>query len=100
MNKITLKALLYGAFVTLIILIGLTSYLGIDALDRMNERLNSLIDGPAEKVKLAARIRQDLLTISRGEKNILLANTQQEMDEFAVVMGKIKIEMQVKSCRL
>jgi methyl-accepting chemotaxis protein len=100
MNKITLKALLYGAFATLIILIGLTSYLGIDALDRMNERLNSLIDGPAEKVKLAARIRQDLLTISRGEKNIILANTQQEMDEFAVVMGKIKIEMQVKREKL
>jgi methyl-accepting chemotaxis protein len=96
MNRITLKALLYSVFATLIILIGLTSYLGFDALSGMNDRLNSLINGPAEKVKLTARIRQDLLTISRGEKNIILAKTQQEMDEFAAVMGQTQTEMRAK----
>ncbi|MFT5809690.1 MAG: methyl-accepting chemotaxis protein [Gammaproteobacteria bacterium] len=96
MNRITLKALLYGAFATLIILIGLTSYLGFDALGGMNDRLNRLINGPAEKVKLAAGIRHDLLTISRGEKNIILANTQKDMDHFAAMIGETRIEMQAK----
>ena len=72
MNRITLKALLYGAFATLLILIGFTSYQGYDSLAGMNDRLNNLIDGPAEETKLAAQIRQDLLSISRAEKNIIL----------------------------
>ncbi|TWX72763.1 methyl-accepting chemotaxis protein [Colwellia sp. C1TZA3] len=100
MNKITLKALLYCTFAILFILIGLTSYLGLDALDGMNERLNKLINGPAEKVKLAARIRQDLLTISRAEKNIILAKTQQEMDDFAAVITQTQTEMLTKRLTL
>jgi methyl-accepting chemotaxis protein len=100
MNRITLKTLLYGVFATLIILIGLTSYFGFDAMSGMNERLNSLINGPSEQVKLAARIRQDVLTISRGEKNIILAKTRQEMDEFAVAMEQTQTEMQAKRLEL
>ena len=100
MNKITLKALLYCTFAILFILIGLTSYLGLDALSGMNERLNKLISGPAEKVKLAARIRQDLLTISRGEKNIILATTQQEMDAFAAIVAETQAQMLSKRLAL
>jgi len=83
MNRITLKSLLYGAFTTLLILIGLTSYQGYDSLDGMNNRLNTLIDGPAEEIKLAAQLRQDLLSISRAEKNIILAETVEAQDEIA-----------------
>ena len=80
MNRITLKALLYGAFATLLILIGFTSYQGYDSLSGMNDRLNTVINGPAEETKLAAQIRQDLLSISRAEKNIILASTTVEQD--------------------
>ncbi len=80
MNRITLKALLYGAFATLLILIGFTSYQGYDSLSGMNDRLNQVINGPAEEIKLAAQIRQDLLSISRAEKNIILASTTVEQD--------------------
>lgn len=96
MSRITLKALLYGAFAALLLLIGFTSFLGIDALSGLNDRLHGIVDGSAEKVKLAARIRQDLLTISRAEKNMILARTQEEMGGFAGVITKTRSEMQSK----
>ena len=100
MSKITLKTLLYGAFGTLLVLLGLTNYLGIDSLSVMNDRLNGLVDGSAEKVKLAGRIRQDLLSISRAEKNIILADTQQAMDDFAAAIDGYRAEMQAKREKL
>ncbi len=96
MNRITLKVLLFGAFAILLVLLGFTSYMGFSSLGDMNARLNKLVDGSAEKVKLAARIRQDLLTISRAEKNIILAKTQDEMDGFAKVIADTRSEMQAK----
>jgi methyl-accepting chemotaxis protein len=100
MNRITLKSLLYGAFATLLILIGLTSYQGYDSLDGMNNRLNNLIDGPAEEIKLAAQLRQDLLSISRAEKNIILANTVEEQDSIAAELRITRTSMAEKRAAL
>jgi len=57
--------------------------LGVFNLQRMNDRLNDLVDNESEKVKLAARINQGVVSVSRAEKNIILAITQEEMDEYA-----------------
>ena len=100
MNRISLKILLYTAFAVLLAMIGYTSYIGFDALGGMNERLNSLVNGSAEKVKLAARVRQDLLTISRAEKNMILAKTQKEMDGFGAEITRTRSEMQEKREKL
>ena len=66
------------------------SYLGLNKLSGMNERLNGIVDNSAMKVKLAARINQDLIEINRAEKNIVLAKTQKEMDEYAENIAKIR----------
>jgi methyl-accepting chemotaxis protein len=100
MNRITLKALLYSAFGTLLILIGFTSYQGYDSLSGMNDRLNQVINGPAEQVKLAAQIRQDLLSISRAEKNIILASTTEEMDAIAEGLRETRTSMAEKRTAL
>ncbi len=81
--KLTIKAQLFCGFFLLIILLLIASILAIGKLGGMNERIGGLVDSSAEKVKLAARINQDVLAISREEKNIILAETQEEMDRFA-----------------
>jgi methyl-accepting chemotaxis protein len=48
-----------------------------------NERLEHVVDISTEKIKLSARINQNLLSISRAERNIILAKTQEEMDIFS-----------------
>ncbi len=100
MNRIPLKTLIISAFLILLFAIALTSVLGISSLSQMNSRMNLMVDEAAEKVKLADRIRQDLLTINRAEKNIILASTQQEMDTFAKVIAQTRDEMREKRNQL
>jgi methyl-accepting chemotaxis protein len=100
MNRITLKALILSAFGLLLTTLGITNYLGIDSLSNINNRLNHIADVTSEKVKLAARIRQDLLFISRAEKNIILATTSQSMEEFERNASQIKVEMDQKYQKL
>lgn len=63
---------------------GLTSMAGIQAT------LDGIVNGSAEKVRLAARINQNLLAISRAEKNLILARSQEEMDEYAETIAEHK----------
>jgi len=100
MKKITLNTLLLVAFGVLVVLIGFTSWQGISALSGMNERLNGIVDGSAEKVRLAARIRQDLLTVSRAEKNLILAETPDAMDGYAAVIEETTESMREKRSKL
>ena len=81
--KFTIKAKLILGFSCLIILMGVIAFLSLSKLSGSNDRLVSIIDVSAEKIKLAARINQGVLAISRAEKNIILADTQEEMDKFA-----------------
>lgn len=93
MNRISLKALLISAFIILLGVIGFTSYMGIDSLSGMNQRLNTMVESPVEKVKLASRLREGLLFISRAEKNIVLASTVEDMDEYKKAIEDNLLEM-------
>lgn len=100
MNRISLKALIMSAFVILLVAMAATNFLGISALSGMNSQLNSIVDESAEKVKIAARIRQDLLAISRAEKNLILAQTQADMDGYATFIDQTEQQMQSKRQQL
>ena len=82
MKRITIKTLLYTGFTVLILLIGVNSYVSLQALDRARERLNETIAGPAERVKLAEQIRADVLNTDRLNKNVVLAATGVNKDRY------------------
>lgn len=94
MNKQTnskihsIKTKLIASFSFLIILLGTSAWLGISGMSNINNHLDYIVDYSVDKVKLAARINQDLLSISRAEKNIILAATQEEMDVFSDYTAK------------
>lgn len=100
MNRITLKALILSAFIILIGSMAVTNFLGISALSGMNGQLNGIVDLSAEKVKLAARIRQDLLAVSRSDKNMILADSVEQMQVFAKEIDDVKAEMLQKRAEL
>ncbi len=79
----SIKTKLIASFSFLIILLGTSAWLGINGMSNINGHLDYIADYSVDKVKLAARINQDLLAISRAEKNIILAATQEEMDIFS-----------------
>ena len=62
------------AFIT-IAMVGYTN------LGHVNDKLNLIAEVSGQKLKLAARINQDVLNTSRSVKDLILAKTQDEMDQ-------------------
>tara|TARA_R110000851_G_scaffold135045_1_gene270460 strand:- start:52839 stop:54518 length:1680 start_codon:yes stop_codon:yes gene_type:complete len=82
MKRITIKTLLYTGFTVLILLIGVNSYVSLQALDRARDRLNDTIQGAAERVKLAEEIRSGLFDMDRLLKNYVLATQGVNKDRY------------------
>jgi methyl-accepting chemotaxis protein len=67
-----------------------------DRNDEGSEQANIKADNAASRVLLAAQIKQDMLEISRAEKNIILAKTTQDMDYYSDATASIRKIMLVK----
>lgn len=98
--KFTVKAKLLLGFSAVLALMALSSFIGIGKLSGTNDRLNTIVDSSAAKVRLAARTNQDLLAISRAEKNLILATTKEDMDKYAEFAEKTRSEMQERRRQL
>ncbi|MBZ9558811.1 MULTISPECIES: methyl-accepting chemotaxis protein [Modicisalibacter] len=75
MNRITIKTLLYTGFFVLLALLATTSYMGLHALERAQQRLDDTVQGPAQQVRLSGQMRAYLLEKDRLAKNYVLAKT-------------------------
>src|ERR1700677_2019011 len=73
--RITVKAKLGAAFATVIVLSGITAWLGISSLGSLNTTTDALLAGPVERIPLARDLDMDLLLAILAEKNLLLAGT-------------------------
>jgi len=96
----SIRGKLYTLVIALIAAACLVGVVGMQKLSQMNDRLNDMADVSAEKVKLGARLNQDLIAITRAEKNIILAKTQKEMDEYAAFIAETRTEMQNRRAKL
>ncbi|MBC8469362.1 MAG: methyl-accepting chemotaxis protein [Planctomycetes bacterium] len=94
MKNLSLKVKLFLVLGILTAVAITVAFVGLNKLSGMNDRLNGIVNQSAEKVKLGARINQDILTINRAEKNIILADTQEDMDKYAAFIVKTQEEMQ------
>jgi len=52
-------------------------------MSSINKRVESIVNVSGEQIKISERIKQNLLAITRDEKNIILALTQEKMDVFS-----------------
>jgi methyl-accepting chemotaxis protein len=95
--RFTIKLKLLLAFGFVIVLSAYAVYTGVDRLSGMKGSVDSLVDVSSTKVKLAARISQNILEINRAEKNLILSKTVANMDEYA---AHIESEEAILSSRL
>lgn len=74
----------------------------VDANDAETDTAATLpeLQAIAEKIKLGARIRINLLEIQRGEKNIILAKSQEEMDAYAAAIDNIQADLETRLAEL
>jgi methyl-accepting chemotaxis protein len=80
--NLSIKAKILSGFGIVLALMMLSSGLGINKLSGINEQLNRIVDSSAEKVILANQIKQEMLAISRAEKNMILSDNEEEMLKF------------------
>ena len=76
--RITVKTKLVLAFSIVIVLSGITAWLGVSNLSSLNETMQGVLGGPVERIELAQALEIDLLLTIRAEKNVLLAGTNLE----------------------
>jgi methyl-accepting chemotaxis protein len=71
--RFTIKLKLVLAFATVIILSGITAWLGVSNLAALNTTMENLMAGPVARMQLAQNLNTDLLLAVRAEKNLLLS---------------------------
>jgi methyl-accepting chemotaxis protein len=71
-----------------------------DRNDEGSEIANIQADNAASRVLFGAQIKQDMLTISRAEKNIILAQSSKDMDYYADVTAATRKDMLEKRASL
>jgi methyl-accepting chemotaxis protein len=83
----TIKARLIGGFTLLLILVSCIALSDMWELRGLNQRLQQLVDVSSQRQLLAARIQQLMIDLHRGEKNLILAATDDEMTAYAQQMA-------------
>ncbi|MFT6702376.1 MAG: methyl-accepting chemotaxis protein [Pseudomonadales bacterium] len=71
-----------------------------DRNDKGSEQANIMADNAASRVLLGAQIKQDMLTISRAEKNIILAKSTKDMDSYADATAATRKDMLLRRAAL
>jgi len=89
----SIRGKLYALVIALIAASVVVGLVGMYKLNQMNDRLNDMADISAEKVKLSARIRQDLLAITRAEKALMLTSDPEEQQALADRIERNRDEM-------
>ena len=79
--RATIKFKLGAAFGFVILMLLATAGYGILSLSHLNDTLEAVIQGPAERLKLAQELSNEHLQQVRQQKNIMLAESAQEMQE-------------------
>src|SRR5690242_6469244 len=80
--RFPIKLKLALAFASIIVLSGLTAWVGISNLAFLDATLVRLLDGPAHRVELSLELNNELLSLVRSEKNLITAAAREDIDRF------------------
>jgi methyl-accepting chemotaxis protein len=80
--KASIKLKLASAFGFIIVMLMVTAGYGIFSLGNLNDTLESVITGPAQRLKLAQSLSTEQLQQLRQQKNLLLAEDAKQMQSY------------------
>ena len=64
------------------------AFSGLSRMQLLNDRMNRIVDGAAARVKFASLIKQQFVAITRAEKNMILAKSEEEMDRHVATIDR------------
>jgi len=91
--RITVKAKLAAAFGVIILLLMIAAGSAINGLSELNGTMEDLIKGPVQRQYLVAQISKKMLDMLRWQKNMLLANSDQEVEDYIAKEEAARIEV-------
>ena len=100
LNNLKIRTKLIFAFSFMVVITTIVFGVGTFSLSGMNDRLNRITGETSDKIRLSARINQDILFISRAEKNLVLSKTQEEMQEYISAIATRREELQSRIAEL
>jgi CheY-like chemotaxis protein/HAMP domain-containing protein len=99
-HDLPIKTKLLSVFSLILFLFVIVIGYNLYSSNLINNRLNQIVASGAEKIKLAARINQNVLEIARAEKNILLSQEEEDVEGYASFTLSTRKEMQMRRERL
>lgn len=81
--KLTIKTKLILGFTLVLSMLAVSAFLGIHKLGGIKAGLDRIVDTNVAKIMLTVDLRKGLLMIGRAEKNLILADTTEEMNRHA-----------------
>jgi methyl-accepting chemotaxis protein len=88
----TVKLKLGLAFATVIILSGMTAWLGIANLSSLNARLDWVLTHPAQRMVESLRLSAELVEVGRAERDLILAPTKAQADGFEAELIRLRAD--------
>jgi len=80
--RFTIKLKLLSSFLLVILLSAAAVFIGLSKLNAVNEMLSEIGSRTSPKVSLTSDMQRQLVALSRNEKNMILADTADEIAEF------------------
>jgi methyl-accepting chemotaxis protein len=90
--RFTIKTKLTLAFAAVIILSGITAWVGISNLSSLNATLEHVVHWPVQRLSMAQDLSEELLSIVRAEKNLNLSDSKEEADTFEAEIHKLRLD--------
>jgi CheY-like chemotaxis protein/HAMP domain-containing protein/putative methionine-R-sulfoxide reductase with GAF domain len=82
LNRFRIGTKVAGTVLIVLSLTALIAALGLTSLNQVNDRTGHIVDVSAAKVKLAGDLGRNLVEVVREEKNLILAETPSEVDQY------------------
>ena len=86
--RFSIKLKLGLTFALVIVLAGVTAWLGINNMESLNATLDKLVNGEVKRLETSLRLNGRLLELARAEKNLVLATSKEEIALYESQLNK------------
>ncbi|TWB70675.1 methyl-accepting chemotaxis protein [Nitrospirillum amazonense] len=98
--RMTIKLKLGLTFAVIVALSTTSAVLGIQKLAALDESLHHMAQGPMQQIKLAQDLYTDLMTVTRSEKSLLLADSKELVSQYEARIAKEQQALEADRAKL
>ncbi|MBF0357191.1 MAG: response regulator [Magnetococcales bacterium] len=96
LSRFSIALRIGSGFLVVVGLMSAVTWAGLNALDDTRQSLELVVSRDAKNVREAVRMVQDIISLQRAEKNLILSRSQQEMDEYEKAISKLESSLRLR----